>query len=366
MSKQQPLSCQLCGMPITGGYVTYNNELVICEKCNRSVPRCGWCNLPSRQLTSARGMLICPACRNKATTCDFCHQPLLGNYKIYNSTLKVCDQCERTVPRCSRCNIPSRQLIPVRGVMICPACRQEAPLCDCCHIPILSGYVTINGSPQRYCQTCIDTRPRCGVCTAPLNELGKVFSGPEGQTRRCGNCLRTAIMTLKDGEPLYRQVRALLARELSLDVDVLPALTLVGRSHMTKLHAQTGSTIASGTASTTDTTAEPQHLLGFFHRFNERRDIYIEHYLPRALFQGVAAHELAHAWQSAHVQRTQPERIVEGFAEWVAYRILLTLGEREEAEQMTQRNDLYGQGLHYFLDIEGKQGKQAVLKRAME
>ena len=155
-------------------------------------------------------------------------------------------------------------------------------------------------------------------------------------------------------------------RELSLDVDVLPTLTLVGRSHMMKLHRQIGTTIASGIASTTNTAAEPQHLLGFFHRFNEQRDIYIEHYLPRALFQGVAAHELAHAWQSARVQRTQPERIVEGFAEWVAYRILLALGERAEAEQMTRRNDLYGQGLHYFLDLEGKQGKQAVLKRAME
>ena len=360
------LSCHLCGAQIYGRYVKYSNGLILCEQCNSSVPHCGLCNLPSQQLTPARGMMICPACRQKAVVCDFCHEPMLGSYKVYNNTLKVCDQCQQTVPRCSRCNLPSRQLIPVRGVMVCPNCRQEAPVCDCCHIPILSGYVTIDGSPKRYCQTCMDTRPRCGVCTAPLNEQGRVFTSAEGETRRCGSCLSTAIKTLKDGEPLYRQVRALLMREPGLDVDVLPALTLVGRSRMAQLHQHAGTVVEPKPATPSSTDAEPQHLLGFFHRFNEQRDIYIEHYLPKALFQGVAAHELAHAWQSAHAPRNQPEKIVEGFAEWVAYRALLALGERAEAERMTRRNDLYGQGLHYFLDLERKHGKQAVLKRAVE
>ena len=174
--------------------------------------------------------------------------------------------------------------------------------------------------------------------------------------------MHTAIKSLKEAEPLYRQMRALLIREIPLNIDILPTLTLVGRSRMAALHRQAG----EGIGPSTPTSAEPQHLLGFFHRFNEQRDIYIEHYLPRALFQGVAAHELAHAWQSAHAPRNQPEKITEGFAEWVAYHILLALGEREEAERMSHRNDLYGQGLHYFLDLERKHGKQAVLKRAME
>lgn len=360
----KPLTCYLCGTPLYGRYMTYSNGLIVCERCEQTVPHCSRCHLPSRQLSSVRGELICPACRQQAPVCDLCSEPILGSYKVYNNTLKVCHQCEQTVPRCSRCNIPSRQLTSVRGALICPDCLRTAIVCDCCHIPIVGSYSTIDGSPKRYCQTCMQTRPRCGVCTAPLNEQGRIFSGPEGETRRCGSCLSTAIKTPQEAEPLYRQVRALLMRDLALDIDVLPRLTLVGRNRMLALHRQAGD--AAGPQTPTPGSAEPQHLLGFFHRFNEQRDIYIEHYLPKTLFQGVAAHELAHAWQSTHVSHQQSEIIVEGFAEWVAYRALMALGEQAEAERMTRRDDLYGQGLHYFLDLERKQGRKAVIKRAIE
>ncbi len=204
------------------------------------------------------------------------------------------------------------------------------------------------------------TRPRCGVCNEPINEQGRVFRGSEGETRRCANCLRTAIKTGQQAEPLYQQVRELLKRELSLAIAALPALSLVGRERLEALHGQT----AASAGNNLSPGVEPAHLQGFFHRVNDRQNIYIEHYLPQAQFQSVAAHELAHAWQSSHSPHNQPERIVEGFAEWVAYSILQALGERAEAERLTKRGDIYGEGLRYFLDLERRHGRQAVLQRA--
>ena len=80
----------------------------------------------------------------------------------------------------------------------------------------------------------------------------------------------------------------------------------------------------------------------------------------------VTAHELAHAWQSFHAPSTQSLQIVEGFAEWVAYRVLLALGQQRDAARLTRRDDLYGKGLQYFIALEQRSGQQGVLQRARQ
>ena len=101
-------------------------------------------------------------------------------------------------------------------------------------------------------------------------------------------------------------------------------------------------------------------------RIDNDWNIYIELLLPRTLFQAVAAHELAHAWQSTHAAQAQSLKIVEGFAEWVAYRALLALGQQREAARLTRRNDLYGDGLQYFIGLERQHGRGAVMQRASQ
>lgn len=154
----------------------------------------------------------------------------------------------------------------------------------------------------------------------------------------------------------------MLKREFKLDIVVLPELHIVERTKLAALNAQSP---VSGNAEA-PMGPEYQHLLGFFQRNGEDRAIYIEQVLPCILFQSVAAHELAHAWQSFHAPPTQPLRIVEGFAEWVSYRILLALGQQAEAERLNRRTDLYGEGLHYFLALEREHGRNGVLQRAVQ
>jgi len=293
--------------------------------------------------------------------CHLCGKELQGDYLLYENGLVVCERCQNTLPHCSRCGIPSRQLTAARGVLICPACRQSVPVCACCHEPILGRYFIIGDSPVPYCEECTQTRPRCDICHVPfLDSQGKKFRGRDGPVYRCASCLSSAVTTLAQAESLYRDTHVLLMRELALEVAVLPKLHLVERARLIELHRQTDTPVGSDASPG----PEQQHLLGYFKRINADWNIYIEHLLPRTLFQAVAAHELAHAWQSTHAPEGQALKIVEGFAEWVAYRVLLALGQQREAARLTRRSDLYGDGLQYFIGLERERGRTGVLQRA--
>lgn len=302
--------------------------------------------------------------------CHLCGKKLQGSYFIYGERLVVCQDCNQTVPRCSQCKTPSLQLKTVRGVLVCPACLQKAPVCPTCHVPILGHYYLIGDSPIKYCESCVKTRPRCDICRVPLDEHGKVFHHQSGDVIRCASCLRTAVTKAEEAEHLYRETYALLQKELHLDIPSLPKLYVVERARLISLNHQTGVLVSSDVP----VGAEHQHLLGFFQhtahvqgeRVHDARSIYIEQLLPRTLFQAVAAHELAHAWQSFYSPPAQPPLLVEGFAEWTAYRLLLALGQQREAAHLTRRNDLYGQGLQYFIALEREQGRQGAIQRAKQ
>lgn len=294
--------------------------------------------------------------------CHLCGKKLQGDYFLYGNGLAICQECKDTAPRCSQCNIPSLQLTTLRGVQVCPACRQKAPICPACHEPILGPFYLVGDSPIKYCESCVKTRPRCHICRVPLDERGQVIHGQNGDVIRCATCLQTAVTKPAEAERLYRETSTLLTQELSLNIPSLPRLYMVERAKLLILNHQSSSLVGSDTP----VGPEHQHLLGFFQRVNDARTIYIEQLLPQNLFRAVAAHELAHAWQSFYAPSNQPPMIVEGFAEWAAYRILLALKLQHDAAHLTRRDDLYGQGLQYFIALERQQGRHGVLQRARQ
>ena len=302
------------------------------------------------------------ASRKRPRFCHLCGEKIRGPFLVYENGLTVCERCEGSTPHCSQCGIPSKQLTQARGVWICPACRQRAQVCACCHEVILGRYFIIGDSPLPYCEVCTQTRPRCDICRVPLDERGRTFSGRGGTIYRCASCLGSAVTTMAQAEFLYRETRVLLARELGLQVAILPKLHLVERATLIELHHQTG----VATSPDAPIGPEHQHLLGYFQRFDNDWNIYIELLLPETLFQAVAAHELAHAWQSTYAPQAQSLKIVEGFAEWVAYRALLASGQQREASRLTRRSDLYGDGLQYFIALERQHGRPAVMQRASQ
>lgn len=76
------------------------------------------------------------------------------------------------------------------------------------------------------------------------------------------------------------------------------------------------------------------------------------------------AHELAHAWQSTEAP-LQDRTVVEGFARWVEYKLLLAVGEEARARGLASSPDPdYGEGLRLFLEVERRSGVSGVIQAA--
>jgi len=111
--------------------------------------------------------------------------------------------------------------------------------------------------------------------------------------------------------------------------------------------------------------ATKQHILGFFEQQGQARTIFIERGLPRATLIGTLAHEYAHAWQADYAPQKQSFLLREGFAEWLAHRILVALGHTREAARATRREDDYGRGLRHFIALEQQHGREGVFAEAI-
>ena len=95
----------------------------------------------------------------------------------------------------------------------------------------------------------------------------------------------------------------------------------------------------------------------------------MEYGLPQIVLLEVLAHEYAHAWQSENCRQDLPIEELEGFAEWVAYKLLDGWGCYRRSERMLRRDDLYGRGLKLVLGWERQGssppsgGEQEVFRR---
>lgn len=102
---------------------------------------------------------------------------------------------------------------------------------------------------------------------------------------------------------------------------------------------------------------------GFYRAYNPE-EIWVVSGLPRDRTLGVMAHELTHAWQTTNCP-LQDRKLHEGFACWIQYKILLRDRYEEQASRLTQvRDDDYGGGLRALLDVEKRQGVEAVMEIA--
>jgi hypothetical protein len=292
---------------------------------------------------------------SKHKFCHLCGSQLLFEYTTYSTGLVVCSQCERTAPRCTHCKQPARTLQAVDQHRLCSFCLSRLPRCSACNKPIVGTYFRIGDSPKPYCVTCSQQRPACHTCGAPLGPDGQQLLG--GQYR-CGECAKTMVLDDQVAESLYRQViqhtRAIFER----DVQRIPVLRVVEPQELAAVQQQHGRLTPPSLG------AGMQHVLGFFEQLGQRRTIYVERALPRATLIGTLAHEYGHAWQADYVPHKQGMLVREGFAEWLSWSVLVTLGHTREAARATRREDEYGQGLRHFIALEKNAGRQAVFKEA--
>lgn len=269
--------------------------------------------------------------------------------------MRLCLDCSQNKPRCSQCGIPMASALP-HGV--CSTCSQSLRFCLACGRPVKNKYYQFDDLGP-YCQECYQTRPRCDVCNAPLTH--EYWQLSDGRVI-CAHCHSTAIYDPAAAAALYSEMRQVVDQLLGLRLNIPTGVALVDRNQLREVIRRQTSAVMQGHPSPASALPlEAENTLGLYARRGIRRGIYIQTGLPRLLFLQIAAHEYAHAWQAENYPLLRDERIHEGFAEWVAYRVIGNYGYTRGQERMLSRQDIYGQGLRWALELEAQSGVQGVI-----
>lgn len=220
--------------------------------------------------------------------------------------------------------------------------------CAACGRLLTDSYYFLQGRPERYCRRCMQERPRCDSCSAPLGE--RAWRLHDGRTL-CERCHSTAVYDPAQARELFEQTVGAIIAQLGLTLRIGVEFRLVDAPTMARLRA-------SGDIHH----APEEKTLGLYQRNGAARAIYMLYGLPRLLFRTVVAHEYAHAWQGESCPLLENEALREGFAEWVAYRHLLYLGATKAAEQLLRSNHPYRPYLEQLLALEAKAGPAGVIE----
>lgn len=259
--------------------------------------------------------------------------------------LTVCGHCRRLAPRCRQCHQPMRSDRAIAGM--CQACAASAPRCLACGALIGDRYYEISGR-WPFCETCHAQRQRCDVCGVPLGAQANRL--PDGRAI-CRACQQTSIMDPAQASQLFDRAVELIHRATGFRLRIGVRFVLSDRPGVrTQLQKIKSEQLH-----------EADRVLGVYVRDGRRRTIYVQNGLPQILFVQVAAHEWAHAWQAENCPLVRHVLIVEGLAEWVAYKVLQAMGASKKMALMAERKDLYGEGLRLMLTREAQSGVAGVV-----
>jgi hypothetical protein len=296
--------------------------------------------------------------------CQLCGRKILGSGKTFHHKkwprdvlLKVCQTCFLEKPRCQSCDIPMAS-VSTNG--ICTTCQESLRLCLACHSPVSSKYYEFDGVGP-YCKECYRNRSPCDVCGAPLTDDQWRLS--DGRVT-CAQCHDTAIYLPADANTLFADVKQLIEHRLGLKLNVPTGLALVDRNQLREVIRQQneGHNGNNDSRQLGNDVLDPEHTQGIYARRGIRRGIYIQTGLPRMLFLQIASHEYAHAWQGENCPLLSDSLLHEGFAEWVAFHVMGYYRYTKGQERMLTREDNYGRGLRWTLDLEAKLGERGVIE----
>lgn len=202
-----------------------------------------------------------------------------------------------------------------RRLAVCNACALQKTVCSGCGIPLAEGYARLS-----------DGRPICPTCQA------------------------AAVDNVLAARALYEQVIDLVEQQLGLRVHRRPGFGLYCQDDMQRLQAALAQPSEGG------------RLLGVYVKIGARREIALETGLPRLLMIKVIAHEYGHAWQGENCPFLTDMQLLEGFCEWVAYKVMGATGATDVQMRQVVAPGFYGDALRRILAIEVAGGVDAVLR----
>jgi hypothetical protein len=235
---------------------------------------------------------------------------------------------------------------------ICVQCYEGRLRCATCGVAVGTQAFMLEGDARFYCRHCFENRPRCDTCDRPVG--AHYWTRRDGR-KLCDRCQSTAVADPNVAYALYGRVRTALARQLGMALREPCQLRLVNRRQLLGM-------VDRSSLHSLDADSRGR-CFGLFLHHGAHKAIFIEYGLPQIVLLEVMAHEYAHAWQSENCPLGMDPELQEGFAEWVAYKLLDGWGCSRRSDRMLRRDDLYGRGLKLVLAWEARGGKAEVFRR---
>jgi hypothetical protein len=293
--------------------------------------------------------------------CQLCGTQFDGRIHLLRHSLwppgqemRICTECYRQKPRCSVCGMPLAANA-LNGHSVCPTCREKVPQCLTCGVHVKGNVMVVDGIGP-FCEQCVQNRPSCDICGAPISDQHWQLS--DGRLS-CVRCHSSAIYTASEVLSVYKEVMRVVEHCFGLRLNIPTGIMLVDRNQLSQILLQ----------QELDEELDPTSTLGVYVRKGMKRGIYIQSGLPVNLVIRVTAHEYAHAWQGENCPLLDDPLLREGFAEWVAYRVLEYYRLETQRQLMLNRcnregssGDLYCQGLRLVLELEKKIGLAGVIE----
>ncbi len=393
------MNCAGCRRAIGAGAYVRAGEAPYHADCFR----CGACGaMLGRSFQMAAGKVLCGSCyRDRhAPRCTVCKEPITGVY-VPHWLGKAHEQCylERYGPKCSVCGeIIAEAFVQHQGRKAHEACYKQslAPRCKVCGETIQEGRFLVHENAPVHTD-CFKKHvaERCDVCGGPItgkylkdswgnqyhdihrnqfppchacgrltgHEIGGGGGLRLGDGRHvCGFCSPSAVRADPDARGRFHKVRRdLEGLGLTIPQNPLP-LSVVNQQQLKRIVPRSAHPRDRDVQGLTLS----QQVIQNGRIVECSAEVYILTHLPAVLFEGVAAHELGHAWIFTTRCPTHAHALAEGFCNYLQYLHYRREGG-DEAEfymnrMMEDQDPAYGQGFRIVRKIAENKGFPALLE----
>jgi hypothetical protein len=240
--------------------------------------------------------------------------------------------------------------------------KHVADKCDICGGPLVGKYL-VDSFGNRYHEMHRAQFPECSACGRLVTEelTGGGMSLGDGRAM-CRGCYSSAIRSESEAFERYRRVRGFLE---GLGMDFPPyeiPLSLVGRPKLASLMGRARHVPVKRVQGCT----LYEEVIQGSRVINQQASIYILTSLPSALFEGVAAHELGHAWAYLAGCPRQDLPLAEGFCNYLSYLLHENEGGDDHAfyrkQLLESPDEAYGKGFREMKRYAERRGFPALLQ----
>ncbi len=327
------MKCSGCRQPIEAGAFVHAGNVPFHPACFV----CSRCGAPLRRYALHKGRFYCISCETElhAPRCAICGEPIAGTYYEHGGG-KVHDRCFRShvASKCDVCGGPLEVRDHTRdawGYRYHTMHRQQFPPCDACGrltFQDMTGGGVALGDGRAMCNLCMATAVRSDAVAA----------------RRVA-----AVRSFLEGKGM-----AFPPREMPIALVARPQLQrLLGKKPHGHLKRALGCT-------------RFEQIIEGSRVVRQEATVYILSALPEALFDGVAAHELGHAWAFLNDCPAHEAPLAEGFCNYLAYLMHQEGGGEENAfyiKMMLEDPDqAYGKGFLEMRRFAERKGMPALLR----